>query len=67
MIDMTIVNDCKKNVLSYGGVQSVAMCVQHMDDDRLWLHRDRVPLAEVDIDTPDKGENRQCGLGMCFV
>lgn len=38
-----------------------------LDDDRLWLHRDRVPLAEADIDTPDKGENRQCGMGMCFV
>jgi hypothetical protein len=38
-----------------------------LNDDRLWLHRDRVPLAEADIDTPDKGENRQCGMGMCFV
>jgi hypothetical protein len=38
-----------------------------MDDDRLWLHRNRVPLTEADIDTPDKGENRQCGMGMCFV
>jgi hypothetical protein len=36
-------------------------------DDRIWLHRDRVPLAEANIETDDRGVNRQCGMGMCFV
>lgn len=37
------------------------------DDDRLWLHRDRVPLAAADIDREDRGVNRQCGLGTCLL
>lgn len=39
-------------------------------DDRgaVYLHADRVPLGEADIDSPDRGEpNRQCGMGLCYV
>jgi hypothetical protein len=36
-------------------------------DDRIWLHRDRVPLSEADIESDDRRVNRQCGMGMCFV
>lgn len=34
----------------------------------LFLHQSRQPLAEADIDSPDRREpNRQCAFGMCFV
>jgi len=39
-------------------------------DDRedLYLHQSRVPLAEADLDKPEKREpTRQCGLGYCFI
>jgi hypothetical protein len=40
------------------------------DDDQhaVYLHEDRVPLREANLDGPDrKGPSRQCSLGMCFV
>lgn len=34
----------------------------------VFLHHSRVPLAEADLDTPDRVETgRPCGLGMCWV
>lgn len=34
----------------------------------VYLHQSRVPLAEADLDAPDrKVPTRQCGLGACFV
>jgi len=39
-------------------------------DDRgaVYLHADRIPLAQADLDAPDRGEPvLQCGLGMCYV
>lgn len=40
------------------------------DDDRngVFLHQDRVPLREADLDRKDRKEpDRQCSLGICFV
>jgi hypothetical protein len=40
------------------------------NDDRqgVFLHAQRVPLADADLDIEDRAEpTRQCGLGMCFV
>ena len=40
------------------------------EDDRgeMWLHKDRVPLAEADLSHIEPPEQeRQCSLGMCFV
>lgn len=40
------------------------------EDERggLFLHSQRVPLAEADIDSADRREpNRQCAFGLCFV
>lgn len=34
----------------------------------VFLHQDRVPLREADLERPDRKEpNRQCTLGVCFV
>lgn len=33
----------------------------------VFLHRSRVPLAQADLDAPDPAQDRQCGLGMCFL
>lgn len=40
------------------------------EDERggVWLHQSRVPLAEADLDAPDRREpNRQCALGLCWI
>ena len=34
----------------------------------VFLHAQRVPLAQADLEADDRKEpSRQCGLGMCFV
>jgi hypothetical protein len=34
----------------------------------VFLHHSRVPLAQADLDVPDRmGPSRQCGLGTCFI
>ena len=38
------------------------------DHHAMWLHEQRVPLREADLDAKDRGEpNRQCGLGYCMT
>lgn len=36
-------------------------------DANVFLHADRKPLAESNIDHPDNETPRQCGLGYCFI
>ena len=51
--------------------QAVAIDTELRDADErggVYLHSDRKPLDQVDLDTIDRLEpSRQCGLGMCFV
>lgn len=37
------------------------------DDDALFLHRQGVPLPDVDFSVPDAKEDAQCSLGFCMV
>jgi hypothetical protein len=38
------------------------------DQGRIYLHQQRVPLADVNLDIDDRKEpSRQCGFGLCFV
>lgn len=43
--------------------------IRHFNEQsEVYLHQQRVPLADADLDADDRKEpNRQCGLGMCFV
>jgi len=36
-------------------------------DPLVWLHRDRVPLGQADIDSDTRLDVGQCGLGYCFL
>lgn len=51
--------------------QAVALDEELRDEDErggVWLHQSRVPLADADLDAPDRREpNRQCALGLCMV
>lgn len=51
--------------------QAVAIDLEMRDaDDRgaVYLHEDRIPLADANLDAVDRNEpNRQCGLGLCYV
>jgi hypothetical protein len=35
--------------------------------DEVWLHRDRVPIDQADIDSDTRLDVGQCGLGYCFL
>jgi len=38
------------------------------EQDEVYVHAQRVPLTDADLDVEDRNEpTRQCGLGMCFV
>lgn len=43
-----------------------AMPTDVIDDSRVYLHRSRVPLDQADL-SRTSGENRQCGMGTCFL
>jgi 3'-phosphoadenosine 5'-phosphosulfate sulfotransferase (PAPS reductase)/FAD synthetase len=51
--------------------QAVAIDQEIRENDErceLWLHKDRVPLAEADLSKHETAQQyRQCSLGMCFV
>lgn len=50
---------------------AIALDQELRDEDEqggVWLHQSRVPLAEADLDAPDRREpNRQCALGLCWI
>lgn len=51
--------------------QAVALDQELRDEDErggVYLHQGRVPLAEADLDAPDRREpSRQCALGLCWI
>lgn len=51
--------------------QAVAIDTEMRDADErsnVYLHADRVPLEDADLDTADRAEpSRQCGMGLCYV
>ena len=66
-------NEEWRQVRSYPDIweKAVAIDMEVRDaDDRggLWLHEQRVPLDQVELDSSDRKEpSRQCGLGYCFI